>query len=147
MVGLGLIFITGIKSYFNFSFLIPTSFKHVIQDYTPFLQTKEFYALHDNTNNLNWVVNVLNKKYVEILIKTKGFSCYVPAFEYISNLQKNADVIILKDLNNTETVFKSSISSIKTIDRITLQTDRPADLNDSSDAVNAAVDRIMALIS
>jgi hypothetical protein len=72
VVGLGIIFITGIKSYFNFSFLIPTSFKHVIQDYTPFFQTKEFYALHDNANNFNWVVNVLNKKYVEILIKTKG---------------------------------------------------------------------------
>jgi hypothetical protein len=45
----------------------------------------------------------------------------------VSNLQKNADVITLKDLNNTETVFKSSITSIKTIDRITLQTDSPAD--------------------
>jgi len=52
------------------------------------LQTKEFYALHYNANNFNWVVNVLNKKYVEIFIKTKGFSGYVPVFEYISNLQK-----------------------------------------------------------
>ena len=60
----------------------------------------------------------------------------VSAFEYVSNLQKNADVIILKDLNNTETVFKSSIASIKIINRITLQTYSPADFNYSSDAVN-----------
>jgi len=143
VVGLGIIFITGIKSYFNFSFLIPTSFKHVIQDYTPFLQTKEFYALHDNANNLNWVVNVLNKKYVEILIKTKRFSgmclylnIYLSNLQKdvdsmssltknsnntentseslttplemdltMSNLQKNNDVIVLKNLNNTETAF------------------------------------------
>lgn len=65
----------------------------------------------------------------------------VSVFECVSNLQKNADVITLKDLNNTETVFKSSTTFIKTIDRITLQTESPADPNYSSDAVNAAVDR------
>jgi hypothetical protein len=54
--------------------------------------------------------------------------------------------ITLKDLNNTETVFKSSTIFIKTIDRITLQTDSPADPNYSSDAVNAAVDRINGLL-
>jgi len=133
---------------------------------------------------LTGLVNVLNKKYVEILIKTKGFSGYVPVFEYISNLQKdvdsmpsltknsnntentseslttplethstvsefecvsnlqkNADVITLKDLNNTETVFKFSTTSIKTIDRVPMETDSPADPNYSYDAVNAAVDR------
>ena len=56
-VGLGVIIITGIKSYFNFSFLIPASLKNVIQDYTPFLQTKEFYTVHDKINNLDWIVS------------------------------------------------------------------------------------------
>jgi hypothetical protein len=59
----------------------------------------------------------------------------------VSNLQKNADVITLKDLNNTETVFKFSTTSIKTIDRVPMETDSPADPNYSYDAVNAAVDR------
>ena len=73
------------------------------------MQTKEFYALHYNANNFNWVVNVLNKKYVEILIKTKGFSGYVPVFEYISNLQKDVDSMpsLTKNSNNTENTSES----------------------------------------
>lgn len=59
VVGLNVIVITGIESYFNFSFLIQTSLKNVVQDYTPFLQTKEFYNVlyHDKINNLDWIVS------------------------------------------------------------------------------------------
>jgi hypothetical protein len=66
--------------------LIPTKIICLLQNYTPFFQTKDTFVDSDNINKLDWLVNILNNRSLDIWVKPEGSENFIKAGDYISKL-------------------------------------------------------------
>ena len=102
--------------------LIPTSLYTLIQNNTSFLQEKHTAIYEDPTTNLDWLINWINYRYIEIFVKHHMSSEFTPA--NISHINfflnptkimtdgemplKGIDVVVMKPITDPEIIEKIS---------------------------------------
>jgi hypothetical protein len=72
--------------------VIPTKVFLLLQNYTPFFQTRETYVDSDPISNVDWLVHIINSKSIDLWVKPEGYLDFIKASEYLENLSLAACV-------------------------------------------------------
>jgi hypothetical protein len=110
-----------IPASFSVKVLSPWFFQQ-IQNFTPFFQEQRTFTLHQDGFDFDWMVNIVNEKTLEILIKTSSSPDFVSASNYVLKLQSEATdtggLSMSPDLVNTVLPLAQETSAI--IDKISV---------------------------
>lgn len=74
---------------FSLKVLIPTSLYSSIQEYTFFLQENKTFAYLDKKSNINWLIEILNNKYIKkIEVKPSDKEIFIDASKFIKDIME-----------------------------------------------------------
>jgi hypothetical protein len=108
----GIYLLSNISGAFSLKKMIPASVYSIIQDYTPFCQTKKTLMYTDDLNKLDIIANIINDKSISIDVKDSYTDDFISLAQYISKLQSSSVTIIPCTDNTTSfTLFTEPTSS------------------------------------
>ncbi len=93
--------------------IIPVSFYSIIQDFTPFFQTKSTYFYTDKKNRLDVLAEVINEKKINISVKEFDSNDFINLTDYIYKLQFNSYNYSATTLTNSSDLLLSSADAIE----------------------------------
>ena len=109
----GFYIFTNIFQIFSLKKIIPVSFYSIIQDFTPFFQTKSTYFYTDKINRLDVLAEVINEKKINISVKEFDSNDFINLTDYIYKLQFNSYNYSATTLTNSSDLLLSSADAIE----------------------------------
>jgi len=97
--------------------IIPVSFYSIIQDFTPFFQTKSTYFYTDKKNRLEVLAEVINEKKINISVKEFDSNDFINLTDYIYKLQFNSYNYSATTLTNSSDLLLSSAEAIENLSK------------------------------
>ena len=109
----GFYIFNNIFQIFSLKKIIPVSFYSIIQDFTPFFQTKSTYFYTDKINRLDVLAEVINEKKINISVKAFDSNDFINLTDYIYKLQFNSYNYSATTLTNSSDLLLSSADAIE----------------------------------
>jgi hypothetical protein len=106
---------TNIFQVFSLKKIIPVSFYSIIQDFTPFCQTKSTYSYTDKKNNLEILAEIINEKKLNISVKEYHANDFIDLTDFIWKITTNLSTpgtstnLVLRTTTEAIDVFKDYI--------------------------------------
>ena len=113
----GFYIFNNIFQIFSLKKIIPVSFYSIIQDFTPFFQTKSTYFYTDKINRLDVLAEVINEKKINISVKEFDSNDFINLTDYIYKLQFHSYNYTATTLTNSSDVLLSSAEAIENLSK------------------------------
>ena len=113
----GFYIFNNIFQIFSLKKIIPVSFYSIIQDFTPFFQTKSTYFYTDKINRLDVLAEVINEKKINISVKEFDSNDFINLTDYIYKIQFNSYNYTATTLTNSSNILLSSADTIEKLIR------------------------------